>query len=88
MLPDAEQAVIDLSGTLDRQVQEWAAWPPIRRGGSESLAADNVVYVVNCHGVHSFTLEDLQNLPLDKKTRDVSEASRFGHLSYASNAST
>jgi hypothetical protein len=88
MLPDVEQAVIDLSGILDRQVQEWTGWSPIREGASESLAADNVVYVVNCPRVHSFTLEELEKLSLDKRTRDVSEVSRFGHLSCASNAST
>jgi hypothetical protein len=88
MLPDAEQVVTTLSSILDLQVKRWTGGSTDRQDGSESLAADNVVYVVNCPGVHSFTLEELQNLSPDKTTQDVSEVSRLGHLYRASNPST
>ena len=60
MLPDAEQVVTELLGTLDSQVHSWIGQSPIQRA-SESLTAGNVVYIVNCPGMHSFSLEELQN---------------------------
>jgi hypothetical protein len=73
MLPDAGEVFTNLSGILNLQVKSWTGWPPDDQGANASLTADNVVYVVNCPGVHSFTLEELQKLSLDSATRDVSD---------------